>query len=204
ALEDAGVHARVGDAVDDVGDEHVDHDVLARPAAAIGRAPRSPAQQEAGQFVERVDPGGDDDVEVDLGVHPLDVGDGPAEAEGGEVDDGVDAVLLQLTELGDGLDDPRLLVAAPAQRRPVEGDLGREHEDVLVHERGAQRAGVDGAPYRVDLWHGSPPGPPSTVTVGRIGYNSPVAELQYATLWERVADTVPDTLAVVHGDRRMK
>src|SRR2546425_840930 len=43
----------------------------------------------------------------------------------------------------------------------------------------------------------------STVTVGGIGYNSPVAELQYATLWERVADTVPDTLAVVHRGRRM-
>src|SRR3954465_2245712 len=40
-------------------------------------------------------------------------------------------------------------------------------------------------------------------TAAGIGYNSRVAELQYATVWEAVADAVPDNVAVIQGARRL-
>src|SRR4051812_1691625 len=39
-------------------------------------------------------------------------------------------------------------------------------------------------------------------TAAGIGYNSRVADLQYATVWETVADTVPANVAAIHRDRR--
>jgi fatty-acyl-CoA synthase len=82
------------------------------------------------------------------------------------------------------------------------GDLGRQHEDVLVHQRRAERRRVDRPSHRLNVSH-HPPRNGEHRTATRIGYNSRVADLQYATVWETVADTVPGNIAAIQGDRRV-
>jgi hypothetical protein len=101
--------------------------------------------------VIRVQAGGDDDVDVDLLVHPVQAPDVATEPDDGGVDDGVDASRLQLAQLADGVGDASLLV--PPRVSVVLEDLRAEHEDVLVHERCAELVDVDGASDRLDLGH---------------------------------------------------
>jgi hypothetical protein len=62
-------------------------------------------------LVVRVEAGGQDDVEFDLGGDLLDAGDVAAESKHGGIHDGVDPEVLQLTELRDRVRD--LLVLVP-------------------------------------------------------------------------------------------
>ena len=78
---------------------------------------------------------------------PGDPGHVPAQAEGGRVDDGVDAGLLQLGQPLDGVVDPFVLVAP--HLGVVLQDLRRQHEDVLVGEHPAQIVGRDRTPRRL-------------------------------------------------------
>jgi hypothetical protein len=142
ALEHARPDAGAGDALGDVADEEVGHRLL--------RA----AGEEERHLVERVDAGGDHDVEVgNLLGDPLDPADVSALADHGDVDDRVDAVLGQLAQLADGVGDAPVLLA------PLVGivllDVGRHHEDVLVHEHPAELGGLDRAPRRLDVCHTS-------------------------------------------------
>ena len=144
-LRTPGSHARLGDALGDVGDEVARHQV-----GAVRRATRRVAEVER-QFVVGVDAGRHHDVDVDLLVDALDARDEPAEPDDGQVDDGAHAHLAERPELGHGVGDPLLLVPVS---REVLLDLGREHEHVLVHEGLAQLGGVQGAPNGGDLAHG--------------------------------------------------
>ena len=104
-----------------------------------------PIGQEARQLEEGVDPGCDHDVEVDLGVDPLDARDVPAEAERRGVDESLDAAVAQPLQLRDRVGNPHLLV--PVARAPdvaeVDERLRVEHEHVLVHQRRAEVDEVD-------------------------------------------------------------
>ena len=68
------------------------------------------------------------------------------EADHGQVDDGVDAVFLELTQTAHG--GGMRLVLVPFRRRLL--DLRAEHEHVLVHESGPEPVAVDRPPYGVD------------------------------------------------------
>jgi hypothetical protein len=100
--------------------------------------------------VVRVEAGGSDDVDVGLGVHALDPRDVAAQPDDREVDDGVDAVGLQLAQPGDGVRHLGLLVEV----RIVVLDLRRDDEHMFVHEHPPEVAGVDRAPDGVDGGHG--------------------------------------------------
>ena len=145
ALQDAGPHPRTGDAVLDVVEEELVQHVHTR-----GTERRPAVVEVVGELVVGVEAGGDHDVEVDLRGHLLDRLDVAPEADHGEVDDGVDAGRLELVQAFDG---SWHLGGAVPPRGPVGGHLGRAHEDVLVHERGAEAGGVDRAAHRVDLPH---------------------------------------------------
>ena len=94
--------------------------------------------EEAAQLEERVDAGRDDDVQVDLGVDPLDAPDVAAEPERRRVDDRLDPAVAHPPQLRDRIGDANLLVPvvlAPDDVRVVRVRLRIEDEDVLVHQR---------------------------------------------------------------------
>ena len=70
--------------------------------------------EEVRQLEERVDTGGDDDVEVDLLVDPLDARDAAAEAGRGRVDQRPDPAVADGAELLDRVAHARLLVPVAA------------------------------------------------------------------------------------------
>src|SRR5262249_37642522 len=86
--------------------EHVDHRV-----AAVGTSARQATPEEVGHHVECVEAGRHHDVELDLLGDASDPGYVPAQAQGGGVDDGVDAGLLELGQSTDGVGDAYVLVA---------------------------------------------------------------------------------------------
>ena len=98
ALDDAGLDPGAGDALGDVLDEQVDHRV-----AAVGAAAGDPPLPVVGQLVERVQAGGDDDLQVDAVRQLGDARDVAAEPERRRVEDGVDAGGLELVEPVDGV-----------------------------------------------------------------------------------------------------
>jgi hypothetical protein len=97
-----------------------------------------------------VQPGRRDDVDVDLGVDPLNARDVPTQPGDGEVDDGAHAAVLQLLQPLDGVGDPDLFFPAG---RIVLHDLGAQHEHVLVHQHLAQIGCVDRAADGFDSRH---------------------------------------------------
>ena len=125
ALEERGLDASVVDAFADLADEELDQRVV----AAIG--------EEARQLEKGVDAARHDDVQVDLGIDPLDARDIAAEPRSGRVDDRADPTVSQALQLRDGVGDANLLV--PVARAPgvpvVLERLLVEDENVLVHER---------------------------------------------------------------------
>ena len=143
ALEERRTHAGVVDPLADVAHEELG-ELLGRPVA-----------EELRQLHERVQPGRDDDVEVDLGVDPLEPRDEPAQPDDGRVDERPDPGLADRAQLRDRVRDAELLVPeALTPGTPVVRDrLGIEHEHVLVHERAAQVVDVDGAPHGLDRRH---------------------------------------------------
>jgi hypothetical protein len=145
ALEDAGPDAGLADALLDVAHEPVGHEL---DAAAGEEAAEVHVQ---GDVVVGVDAGGDDDLHAGLLRDPLDARHVAAQADHGQVDDRVDAAVLQLVELGDGVRDLTLLVPPDVE---VLHHLRREDEHVLVHERATEVGGVDRTPDRLHLRHG--------------------------------------------------
>ncbi len=148
ALEDPRTHAGPRNTIFDIVEEVLVQDVH---PARLER--RRPVVEIVGQIVVGVEAGGHHDVEIDLLGHLLDELDVAAEAHHGQVDDGADAGLVQLLEALDGLGHAGDRVPSGG---PVRGHLGRADEDVFVHQRGAERAGVHRPAHRVHLTHGSP------------------------------------------------
>ena len=101
ALEDSRLDSGVGDALLDVADEHVGHDL----GAAELRAGTLVVEPE-GYVVVGVQNRRDDDVQVGGRGNAGDPRDVAAQPDHGEVDDGVDAARLQLVEPIDGIGDP--------------------------------------------------------------------------------------------------
>ena len=145
ALQDGGLHARAGDAVLDVLDEHLDHDL-----GAVEERARSAEVEVVRHMVVRVQAGRRDDVDVRLGVDALDAGDVTTQTDDGQIDDRVDAGGLELVQPDDRVLDLRLFV----QRGVVLVDLRAEDEHVLVHQHLPERARVDGALHGLDGRHG--------------------------------------------------
>jgi hypothetical protein len=150
ALEQARLDTGAGDPLLDVLHEHVHHRVghLGTDDGVERGAARA---EEEGHLVVGVEPRGDDDVQVHLLGDPLDARDVTAQADDRRVDDRPHAALGELGELAHRVGDP-LVLAAPLLG-VVLLDVGSEHEDVLVHERGAELGGVDGAAHGLDRGH---------------------------------------------------
>jgi hypothetical protein len=104
--------------------------------------------EEVRDLVERVQPGGHHDVEVDLGIDPLHPGDVAADPHDGGVDDRVDPELGERPQLGDRVGDPFLLV--PPRVAVVLHDVRAEHEHVLVHQGDAEGAHVHRPAHGLD------------------------------------------------------
>ena len=151
ALEEGGLDAGVVDPFADLAHEQLGD----RVHAAVG--------EEVRQLEERVHAGGDDEVEVDLGIDPLEARDVAAEAVRGRVDDRLDAGRADGAQLLDRIRDAHVLV--PVARAPhvpeVLERLRLEDEHVLVHQRSAQRRDVDRAAHRLDRAH------PAILRLGR-------------------------------------
>ncbi len=136
ALEDSRLDAGVGDALLDVADEHVGHDLRAAQLCA-----RALVVEPERYVVVGVKPSRDNDIELGGGRDAGDARDVAAQPDHGEVDDGVHAAGLEFIEPGDGVGDPLFLVAPGF--RIVLRDLGGHDEHVLVHERDAKIGGID-------------------------------------------------------------
>ena len=149
ALEDRRLDVGVGDALSDVTHEHVDHHL-----GPLEDRARAAEVEVVRHVVVRVEPGRGDDVDVDLLVDLLDPRDVAPEPDDGEVDDGVDALRLEVSEASDGVVDALLLVPA---LRIVGHDLGAQDEHMLVHEHAAEARGVDGTANGLDGGHGRCP-----------------------------------------------
>jgi hypothetical protein len=89
-----------------------------------------------------------DDVDVRLLVDPLHARDVAAQAHHGRVGDAVDAGVLERLQLPHRIRDPVLFVPplVPVVLHHIRG----EHEDVLVHQRGAQPIHGHRAAHRLD------------------------------------------------------
>ncbi len=111
ALEDCGFHAGVGDALGDVADKHLGHDLR-----AVQQRSRSGEVEIHRDVVVGVDPGGHHDLQVGLRGHPLDARNVAAESDDGRVDDGVHPEGLQFVELGDGVGLPGIPRRPPSLR----------------------------------------------------------------------------------------
>ncbi len=146
ALEDCRLDTRARDAVGDVADEHVGHDLRAVEQGA------RPAEVEVHRHVVvGVDAGGDDDVDVGGRRDARDAGDVAAEPDHRQVDDAVDAAGLELVQ---ALDRVGLTFGLVAPHLGMVGiDLGGQHEDVFVHQRHAEVGGVDGSSSGIQLRH---------------------------------------------------
>ena len=134
ALEECGLDARVVDALADLAHEQLD-DLVVRAVP-----------QESGQLEEGVDAGRDDDVEIDLGVDPLDARDVAAErTRCARVDERLDAAGAQSLQLLDRVGDAHVLipVALPPDVVVVLDRHGIGDEDVLVHQRRPEPVDVD-------------------------------------------------------------
>ncbi len=130
ALEDRGLDPGVGDALLDVANEHVGHELgpveyCARPA--VVKVER--------YIVVGVQPSRHDDVQVGLGRDSGDPRNVATETYDREVDDGVDAAGLQFVQPGNRIGDAFGLVT-PGFGIVLQ-DLGGHDEHVLVHQRHA-------------------------------------------------------------------
>ena len=143
ALEERRPHARVVDPVTDLAHEQLGD----RVHAAVG--------EEVRQLEERVDAGGDDQVEIDLGIDPLQALHVAAEAVGGCVDDGLDTGGAHGAELLDRVRDASVLVpVGGAPHVPEVLQRLRLHDEhMLVHQRPAEGRDVDRAAHRLDRAH---------------------------------------------------
>ena len=104
-------------------------------------------------LVVGVDARGHDDIDLGhLRRDRRDARDGATQAHDGEVDQRVDTVTLEVPESGHGALPFRLLVPFVSSFL----DLRAEHEDVLVHEGGAEPVALDRSEHGVDLPHRSP------------------------------------------------
>ncbi len=143
ALDERGLDAGVVDALADLAHEQLGD----RVHAAVAEKVR--------QLEERVHAGGDDQVEVDLRVDPLQAGDVTTEAVRGRIDDRLDTGRPDGAELLDRIRNPHVLV--PVARAPhvpeVLERLRLQDEHVLVHQRPAERRDVDRAAHRLDRAH---------------------------------------------------
>jgi len=138
AFEDPGLDAGVGDALLDVADEHVGHDL--RTAQLPARAQVVEVER---HVVVRVKPGGDNDIQLGRRCDAGDTWNVATQPDDGEIDDGVHPAGLQFVEPVDGVGHPPVLVAPGFGI--VLGNLGRHDEHVLMHERHAELGGIDGA-----------------------------------------------------------
>src|SRR6185503_8759641 len=102
--------------------------------------------EEVRELEECIDTGGDDDVEIDRGVDPLDARDAAAEARSRRIDERPVPRIANRPELLDRIANPGVLV--PVARAPhaavVLERLGLEDDDVLVWERAPQLGRDDG------------------------------------------------------------
>ena len=140
ALEDAGLDAGVGDALLDIADEHVGHDLRAAHLAA-----RTQVMEVERHVVVGVKPGCHNDIELSGRRDARDPRDVATQSDHGEVDDGIHAAGLELVEPGDGVGHPLFFIAPGF--RVVLGDLGGHDEYVLVHECDAKLGGIDRSAY---------------------------------------------------------
>ena len=146
ALEDRRLDAGVGDAVLDVADEHLGH--------GLGSAERSAGAEVVEvhrHVVVGVEAGRHDDVQFGGRGDAGDARKVAAEADDGQVDDGVDAAGLEFVQPDDRVGFA--LGAVAPGLRVVLHDLGGHDEHVLVHERHAEVGGVDGPCRGVEKWH---------------------------------------------------
>ncbi len=155
ALEDSRLDAGICDAVGDVTDEHVGHDLR-----AVEQRPRSAQGEGQRDVVVGVQAGGDDDVDVGGRSDTGDAGNVAPEPYHRQVDDAVHSARFQLVEpldrvgLAFGLVSPGVGI--------VTCDLGVQHEDVLVHQRHTEVGGVDGSSCGVELRHSADARLPTT------------------------------------------
>ena len=131
AFEDSGLDAGVGDALFDVADEHVGHDL-----GAVQQPARALVVEAERNVVVGVQAGRHDDVQVGGRGDPGDARDVAAQPDHGEVDDGVHAPGLQFVEARNGVGHPLFLVAPGFGI--VQRDFGGHDEHVLMHERDAE------------------------------------------------------------------
>ena len=146
AFEDRGLDTGVGDALLDVTDEQVGHDL-----GPVQRRTRAEVVETERHVGVGVDAGRDDDVEIGGRGDSRDPRDVAAESDDGEIDDGVDASCLQLVEPRDRARLPRGVLTP--RFRVVLHDFRRHDEDVFVHQRHTEIVGVDRAPRRIHFWH---------------------------------------------------
>ena len=144
AFEDPGLDAGVGDALLDVADEHLGHDLRAAQHAA-----RTLVVEPERYVVVGVKPSRHNDIQSGGRRDPGDARDVAAQPDHREVDDGVHAARLELVEPFDGVGDPFFLVAPGFGI--VLGNLGGHDEDVLMHERDAEVGGVDGSACGIEF-----------------------------------------------------
>jgi hypothetical protein len=133
ALQESGLDAGVVDPLADLPDEE------------LGDRLDTAVAEEVRQLEKRVDTGCDDDVEVDLGVDPLDAWDIATEAERRRVDERLDPGCSDGPQRLDRVGDANLLVpvARPPDVAVVLQRLLLEDEDVLVHQRPPEAARLD-------------------------------------------------------------
>src|SRR5450755_186538 len=151
AFQDAGAHARVGNALTNLSNEYLDHRLGPTHDGAWAAKVK-----EHRHVVVGVDAGCHDDV--DFGHHigdRLDPRYVAAQSDDSQVDQRVDAFALELSQFGDGTGSLGRLV--PLLGRLL--DVGAEHDDVLVHQGGPQSRPVNRPLDGVDLGHRTPSRP---------------------------------------------
>ena len=135
ALEERGLDARVVDAFADLADEELDQRVV----AAVG--------EEARQLEKGVDAARDDDVQVDLGIDPLDARDVAAEPRRGRVDDRADPTVSQPLQLRDRRrrrERPRPSSSHPRRARSSGAPPGRGRRRARASASGPSSASPTG------------------------------------------------------------
>jgi hypothetical protein len=88
----------------------------------------------------------DEDLEVRLGLDRLYPADVPADAQDGQIDDGVDPARLELVQADDGVRHVTGLVES-VQLRVVDEEIGVQDEHVLVHQDPPQLLSLEGSAH---------------------------------------------------------
>src|SRR6478672_13445318 len=146
ALQYAGSYTCVRDAFIDIAHEHFHHEF---GTAQHGTGPTE--MKIVRRIVIGIDPRGNDDIDFCLLRDLLDAWNVAPKANHREIDNGIHAFCLKLVQALYGVPDS-LLFGAPVFGIVLKY-LRVEHEHMLVHQRGAQMAGINGTSNCMYLRH---------------------------------------------------